>query len=258
MADITVPKKRRRLSELYQSGKLVVINDETDGDPAVVWIKKLSDLEQRKCLDKSAHIRTQYLLMERKKDHAGRDKFVEQLIAYSLDAEESLIGFIVGGKLLEVQQSHESRISEEEEWSKDNYLESLRTLWQDEGLEKKYELNPEDEDAKRVYEELKRFSDQVEEAVAAERDDMIESMRGRPYEDLLSDAVDQLIQTESNVKWIEEFHKWRLFFCVKDPEDHRVPYFEDVEEIEYLPTDVIVRLQDEVEAINVTGLEGKD
>jgi hypothetical protein len=256
MAEVKVPQ-RRRLIDLYTTGREVTIADDSDGDPIVIYLAKLNDLEQKKCVEKSASARAKLLLVQRNHADPGRDMYREQLEAFEVSDTESLIKMIVAPKMAEVEQSIESRIAHDADtWAKNGLLDALREAWTG-GLEDEFLKDPEHEDAKRVHSELLKFAQEVEEEVEAAYEDMAHALRDRPYEELLEDAVDRLLEVESNARWIEEYVRWRLFYAVRDPQDHRSKYFESREEVDLLDSRVVEYLNEMYESVNVAGLEGK-
>jgi hypothetical protein len=257
MAEVQVPQ-RRRLIDLYTTGREVTMTDDGDGDPIVVYLSKLNDLEQKKCVEKSASARAKLLLMQKDRTDPGRDMYKEQLEAFEIaDDTESLIRLIAAPQMAEIEQSIESRVAHEDIWTKNGLLDALREAWEG-GLEDEFLKDMEHPDAKRVHGELLKFAQQVEEEVQAAYEDIAHSLRQRPHDDLMDEAVDRLLEVEGNARWIEEYVRWRLFYAVRDPENHRVKYFESRDEVDLLDSRVVDYLNELYEAMSVGGLEGKD
>lgn len=259
-----VPKKRR-LTDLYKVGKTVKFNDDGDDSEAVeVYLAKVNDLEQKKCVERASAERAKFLLLERDKNHPDRAQYLDQLDSLGfLKEKDALIGIIIGQKMSEEEASIEARLAHDEEsWGKNNLLDSLREAW-DGGMSEEIRKEGEggDEasaDAKRIYEELKRFDAEVQAEVDEIRENMMDAYRQRPQEELITLATDRLIEIEGSNAWVEEFMRWRLFYGVRDPENHSERYFENRQELDDLEPKIFKRLRDEYESMVIGGAEGKD
>ena len=257
MAEVNVPKKRR-LTDLYQKGKYATLNDDSDEAEGIqVYIAKINDLDQKKAVEKSGAARAKHLIMMHDKSDPGRAYYVEQLNAFDADDPDNLISLIIQPKLAEAEMSAEAEIASMEEWSENGYLESLQESWNG-GLAETFEVNPEDEDAARVYKELLRFAERVEAEVQSSRKDLVESYAHRSYEELLNLAVDRLIDIDASTAWLDEFNRWRIFYSVRDPENHKERYFESREEVDQLDSEIISELINHYDALTVSAQEGKD
>lgn len=257
MAEVKVPKKRR-LTDLYAKGKYVTLNDDSgEMTPVRVWLSKITDLESKTAIEKSSTARVRHLLMQKDYDHEGRALYIEQLNQLDGLDKRTLTNIIIAPKMEEQVQSIEARIAAEDEWANDGYLESLREAWND-GLLEAYEKDPEDSDAKRVFDELYRFAEQVEEEAQAVKKDMLESYSDRPFEALMNLAVDRLIDIDGTTVWMDEFNRWRVFYAVKDEDNHRERYFESRDEVDLLDSNIFNRLVDEYDNLVVPTQEGKD
>lgn len=253
---VVVPAKRR-LTDLYTLGKTIVINDDQDDDPIEVYISKVTDLESKTCVEKSAAARAKYVLMVNDKTSPERDIFIDQLEANDLSDKDSLIEIVIATKIQESEQSHESRIASEDPWAENNLLISLRQAWVD-GLEDRYAEDPEDVDAKRVYDELLKFAREVQEAVEDDRENFKMAFEARPYVDILDEAIDQLIEMEGNGVWVDQFQRWRTFYSVKEVGNKHQRYFESKDEVDRLDNRILRRLIDEYDSLAVSAMEGKD
>lgn len=255
--DVRVPRNRRRLTDLYQRGKTLNLNDDSDEDPIEIYISKLNDLEQKQALEKAGGNRARHLAMLHNKNDEGRNFYVEQLTAFEATSPESLISLIIQPKFLEEEASVEKRIAAEDEWTQNGYLESLNEAWLS-GMEEQYKKDPEDPDAKRIFDELKRYTEQVEEELQSIRSDMIKSYENRPYEELLEKAVDHLIEIDSSTVWLDSYNRWLVFFATREVEDHTVRYFESKEEVDRLDKKILDTILDHLNQITVEISEGKD
>ena len=258
--NLKVPQKRR-LTDLYAIGKEVTLND--DGEEAEgikVYIAKINDIEQKTCIQKSASARAKYMVIERQKDHPERPLYEEQLetMVGSFDNLEGVIDLLIAQKLMEEEASIEAKLAADEEtWGKNNYVETLRDTWLEE-MEARYAEDPEDEDAKRVHDELLRFAHEVDEELEVSRQDLIDSYMGQSPREIIDQGIDRLIDLEGSSAWVTEFQRWRLYFAVRDPDNRKERYFESREELDYLDGKIFKELNDHYESLLVSGVEGKD
>ena len=203
----------RRLTDLYQRGKEVTIGDE-DGS-ITVYMAKPNDLENRKAIEKAQGARVTHLSLRKNKDDPRRAQYQDQIFAYGLDDKENLINIVISEAVGEAVGTSSERIAAEDEWANEDYILGLREAWVN-GLEHTFTLDPEDEEAKRVFEELLRFEEQVEVEVDAVKADLISVLEDRPYDDIVEDAIVRLIEIDANNVWTESYLRWRLFYSVRD------------------------------------------
>lgn len=256
MAEINVPVKRR-LTDLYQAGKEVTIGDGDDENTVTVYIAKINDLDHKHAFEKSSAARAKHLVMLHDKNDPGRAFYAEQLTMFEATSADNLINLIIQPKMAEAELSIEARLAAEDQWTENNYLESLRESWSTK-LEDVFLLDPEDEDASRVHKELMRFAQSVEDDLQAERKELVETYQGRPYAELLELAIDRLIDIDSSTAWVDAYNRWRVFYSVRDPDNHKERYFVSRDEVDELDQVVLNQLIDHYESIAVPVAEGKD
>lgn len=251
--------KRRRLSDLYVVGKELTFDDGAEGeDPITVWISKISPIEQRNAADEAAAERARVLRTRNlPADSTEKMRMFDQLVEMGGDDRETLVNYLISPKMYEAEQSAEARLAAEDPWSKDDYLQGLQDLWNKEHQER-YLKDPEDEDALQTFNELKKFAEEVEEAVADEREALAAGYEGESTEEMQAKAVDLLISTEADFAWMNEFRKWQVFYAVRYDDNHKERYFESREEVDMVDSDVFARLLQEFLDLSVDVTEGKD
>lgn len=255
MSEVIAPK-RRRLADLYMVGKELTFNDDSDNDPITVWLSKISPIEQKDAADQATKARARLLTL--------KNSPIEDLIAYEdqmesleLIEKEEMVKFILSSKIEQAKISNEQRIGFEDSWSKDDYLNSLQTAWND-SLRDAWLANPDDEEARRVYDELKRFTDEVQEASKEEIEGIIAEYDHVSYEDAKRDTINKLIEAEADFAWMNEFSYYQVFYSVREIDDHKVRYFESVDEVKCVDNRIIVEIISAYRDMTVEGVEGKD
>ena len=247
---------RRRLTDLYSFGRDETFSD-GQGD-VTVYLSKLSPLEMKRSAEKANASRASMLALKHlPNDHEDRLPYVDKVEDLELNDRDRLIDFLVAPKVQESFQSHLAQIASEDKWSKDDYLLSLQDVWND-GIKDTYALDPDNVEAKRVFNALTEYSEAVDSAVAADRDDYVNDLNDLPSVELRSRAVDRIIETEADYAWLEEFRKQQLFYSVRVPEDHRERYFLSRDEIDTLDDKVFNDLMGRFLEMTIDPLEGKD
>lgn len=256
--DVKSLPKRRRLADLYKVGKMVTVTDD-EGNEVEVWIQKISPIEMRRALD-AAHAARAKVAAAR---NAPDDD--ERRVSASIEAEwdgfigprEQMIDFLAGAEIAKVRQTHEAELAAEDEWSKNDYYSGLRDAWQD-GLQEKFNADPDDKEASHVFKELSRFMAEMDKRVEREVKAIRRGYNSDTDEELRRKVIDSLIESESDQAWIECFRKTQLYFAVRDPEDKTTFYFEEVDEIDVLDPRVTNQLFAEFDGLMVDPSEGKD
>jgi hypothetical protein len=253
-----IAPKRRRLTDLYLLGKEIVVNDDSGNDPISLWLSKLSPVEQRDAAEQATKARARILAIKNSPE-ASADRLIyeDQLFELGLDDRSAWIEFLAASKLQEAELSNEERIGSEGEWAENDYLKSLQEAWNS-GLSDKWIADPEDDEAKTVYTELRRFADIVVEATSAEREAIIAEFEGIPDEDLKRKAINRIIESESDFAWMNEFAHWQVYYAVREVEDHSKRYFESREEVDYLDNRILTELVRHYREMTVDSIEGKD
>jgi hypothetical protein len=256
MAKANIPA-RRRLSDLYAKGKEVKIDD--GNGQVVVWLQKLSPIEQKQAMDKAHAARARIVAVRKANDEDERRMaFLTEAELDGLFNERSLmIEFICGEQIQKLRLSHESELAFSDEWSKNDYLGGLKDAWSD-GLNNTFNEDPENVDAQQVYKELQRFYEDVENLVARDKKSILDEYDHTPDDVLQRKVVDMLIESQADQEWVEVFRKTQLFYCVREPDSHSDRYFDSMEELDYLDPRVVSDLSREYDELMVESSEGKD
>jgi hypothetical protein len=257
MSEVIAPT-RRRLTDLYVTGQEVKLNDGTEGeDDIVVWLSKISPIEQRDAADKATGARAKILAVKNTELHSERRlQYEDQVLDLGLIGRQDWIDFLSINDLQEAELSNQERIASEDEWSKNDYLDALQKAW-NEGLRETFEKDENDEEAKRVYDELKRFTELVIEATESDKEHIVVKYEGKSDDELLTSVIDKIIEAESDFAWMNEFSRWQLFYAVREPNAHKVRYFVDKGEVDALDIRIINILLDAYREMTVDPQEGK-
>lgn len=256
--------KKRHLRDLYVRGKLVTISDSPEDNPEVegetvdenavqVYVKKLNMHETEQALRAANMVRAATIAASKDPEHT----VYKSVLADVLDMPvEDMKDFLISLPLAEKRESVEAEIAANPEWEEDNVLQGLTDAWR-EGLHDKFVKDAEDPEAKPVYEQLKRYSDEVEavlerEAVALRRD-----LDDLSEEELRKRTTEQMLKNKADMDWSDAYRKSELLHAVRDPEDHTKKYFEGLSDLDELEKLTMLRLLAEYRGVTVDPKEGK-
>jgi hypothetical protein len=240
-------------------GKELTFDDDTGEEPIEIWLSKISPIEQRDAADQATKARAKILSLKNAPDaESERLLYEDQLDDLGLFERDDLITFLATSKIEEARVSNEQRIAAEDPWSKDDYLNSLQSAWND-GLMDEWVVDPEaNEEAARVYSELKRFTEEVEEAMIDDVENIKSEFDQIDDEKLRKDAIDKILESEADFAWMNEFSYYQVFYAVRYPDDHKLRYFESVDEVKCIDTRILSEIIREYREMTVEGVEGKD
>lgn len=247
--------KQRRLSDLYVVGKELVIDD-GQGEPITVWIQKLTPLQHEKALRRANGARAGVLAVQREpKDSIDRLSYEHEI--ESLDSREDMIDYLLTEKLATLYQVEEARLAGEDEWSNENYLQGLTDRWTD-GAKDTYAENPDDPEAKRVFEALKEFAEAVEEEVQKHKKSLMRDFEDKTDEELREQVLARAIEMSADLAWLSEYRKCEVWQCVRDGDNHRELYFHHRDEVDELSIETFKLLSEAYNELKVDIIEGKD
>lgn len=245
--------KRRRLSDLYVVGKEITFDD-GQGAPITIWLQKINSVEHDSCMRRAAAARAAHLASRKNKESEEYKAIYGEVTDFA--NRETLIDLIIREELSQRRLRIEAEIGAEAEWSDDEYLQGLYDSWND-GLKDDYARNPDDPEAKRVFEELKRFTMAVEKAVEGERKALLKDYESTSEEELHERAVEFFIKHTASTAFMDEYDLQQIYYATRLPEKHTQRYFETIDEIRALASEVKEKLFEEYRNLTVGVVEGK-
>lgn len=260
MQNPTSLKPRRRLQDLYVRGQMFSVDDGSDPEnPVQVWIQKITPLEQKNAIDKAHSARAR--IRASKDTEAGVELrtrlYAEAQMSGFFTTRENMIEFVEAEEFRRRQMSHEAEIAAEERWAENDYLNGLRTAWED-GLMERYLIDSTDPEAAGVYDQLKGFFAEVDEKMQAERRAIVFQYESTSDNELKEKIVDMLIDGEADEAWLTEFRKWQVYFATRDPEDHNQRYFESRDDVDTIDHKILKDLFGVFDELMVDVNEGKE
>lgn len=255
MKNVIAPQ-RERLKRLYQIGVDVPFED--DEGSFSVWLQKIVPAENKEAVAHSYKSRAKTLtLLKADPDDADLIAFTDALPDWGLDTREARVRFLITDDLQKAQKSIEEKIAYDSEWSENDYLVTLQEAWND-GLKEKFALDPEHDEAKRVFVELKRYTEEVNKLVEIEEQELFDAMDENSDETILQRTIKVLIEYQAGMDQTAEYHKWVIYFAARNPENHDERYFESREDLETYPPEIFSKLLEEYILLALDQSEGKD
>jgi hypothetical protein len=242
--------RKRRLQDLYVTGAEVTFDDGT-GDPITVYVRKLNAVEHETALKHANAARARAMAVLKDRDSIDYQDIWSD--AQDLD-RDSLERYLADEERANRIAVVEAELSQEDEWAEDGYLDGLQEAWGE--LEATYFEDPEDEEAKRVFGELKRFSDQVKKEIEAHVDNLLADLEGVPDDTLRERVLKKNVQMRASMAWITTFRRAELWLAVRE-KDRKTRYFDKFEDLEDLSDAVLSRLAGTYKDISVDPTEGK-
>lgn len=249
--------KTRRLGDLYVKGESLTIDDGL-GDPITVWIQKPNPVQHEAIIRSANSARAQVLLELKNKEG---DIYLSALdeIDTQYPTLDTLITFLVETDMSEKKQKIEAELlfDKESEWAEDNYLQGLYDLWNDK-MKDRYFSDEEDEEATKIFQELKRFSEEVEKSLDGYRKKARSDYELMGEDRVLDRVIEKHIKSIGTQAWFAAYRRSQILFATREIDDHSKFYFEDIEEVRSLAIEVIQPLVAKIEEISVDPMEGKD
>lgn len=242
--------KTRRLTDLYVVGNELKIDDGRH-EPETIWVQKLNPVEHETAMRRAAGARARVLTGKHEEETEMAQDEAEQL------GREVWVDYLVSDVLGKKVAALEAELAAEEEWSKEDYLQGLKDVWEA-SMEKALEEDPEDASAIRVRDELSRFRDLLEERINGEREALTQDFESKDDEDLERRVVDRLLQTRADLAWLGEFRKCEVWLSVREVDNHRKKYFEGRQEVDDLAHETVMQIMNFYQNLQVDPQEGKD
>lgn len=245
--------KKRRLTDLYKVGKLVLMNDDSDEKPVEVYIRKLNPVEAETAV-RNANVKRSQIIRDGKNPESD---VYQDAMADVLDMEkEHIVERLMSEDVAKIRASVEAEFSEEDEWAENDYLQGLRDGWENE-LAERYSADPTDSEALGTFNELKRFYEQVAAEVDIRSETVREGWMAKDLDELVELCIQHVVDNNSSAEWLKEFRLTQVYLACKNPEDKKSLYFSSREEMNDLESEVVQRLVSEYMSLEVDATEGK-
>jgi len=245
------PVRRRRLEDLYVLYRQVDFDDGM-GESITVFLRKLSPVDADKVTLRANAARARALSLKNRPDS---DEY-QALRGDILDMEqEALVAVLEGDERNRRRGPIEARIAHEGGWMEDNYLQGIYDAWEG-GLKDRFIDEPEDSEAKRVYDEMQRYLAACDEVVDAEMNEYRDDLARQPIEALQNQVIDLMIKIQADLTWLVENRKSQIWLATRE-DDKKTPHFSEREQVDHLEDNVFQHLVNEYQALVVEVDEAK-
>lgn len=246
---------RKKAWDLYKTGDDVELVDDT-GATLKLYIRKLSGPDLEAVLRKADAARGVVRACQAKPESEDWLALYSKVVDWGDDLAD-LAEYLIHERLARRTEVIAAELAARDEWSGDNYLESLRDAWAD-GLRDRYAEDANDPEAARVFEEMKRFDALVTEKAAQEREDMAAEIVRLGLEEIRRRIVVSLLGAQADAEWNRVFEASTLFLAVVEPHNHFERHFPDIDRVLHSDHRVRNDLMAAYNAMQVAGAEGKD
>lgn len=244
---------KRKLADLYVRGKNVTLDDGV-GEPVTVWLQKLSPVDMEKVVRRANAYRARLMLDSRDENSEAFLSARSEIESLTRDELLDLVAESdVGTRALAI----EAEIESDERWSKDGYIQGLQDAWND-GMRDRYDTDPEDPEAKSVFDALTGYTDFVTEKLVNEKARVrTELAETRSDEQLRKKVAETAVMSRVDLQWMAEFRRGQIWLSVRESEKDRSYYFTTREEVDDLAQDTLVQLIKAYTDLEVDVIEGK-
>lgn len=253
--------KRERLEKLYTLNTQVYVGpDLEDGaepnSEDILYLKKLSVPQERFASTESYKVRAKYEILK-KADPLDPERLAIREAVLLVEEVDQLALLVLSEEYTKLQASVESRIAHEEKWAQNDYLQTLQSLWIDE-MKERFDRNPEDEEAARVFKELKKYTEEVDTIVQSEFEDMLFEKKQSSKDVLIEEAIDQLLDTSAVSAQVEEYNYWKIFFATYLDSDFTEKFFEEIDDVRGTPHELLSKILTAYDDMSIGVMRGKD
>lgn len=239
----------KRLTDLYVTGRLVEFGDPESTDERklpdiTVWLQKLMPFEQELAMSRAQVERAKGLTIKYQDENSDERLVIRAQLREEFTREE-IINLIASEDLSRAKKSSEAEVGDKEEWTEDDYLNGLKEAWE-QGASESFHGDDDprkEEDAKNVFEGLKRFADQVEKDYHSKERAILGEWERKTDEQLYIEGEKKLIELRADMRWLTEYKKCEVWLATRDPKNHGVQYFTSRAEVDRLHPVIFNRLQ---------------
>ena len=245
---------RKKLDDLFRVGKEYDIAPDGASEPFMVYVRKLGPTQQTTSARQANSARMEFYLDARNEESGYHRTLVAQVAEIDL---ENKIRQLAMTEIAEDRQKLEQEISGRPEWSEDGKLQTLVDMWED-GLMKDWLMGEEErsEESVRVFEEMKKFTDEVDQRLQALLDIEMKKIEEKGEDWIDKKMISSQIEFDANAEWIKMFRMHQIMFGTRDI-DTGEQIWDSIDQIEDLAAELFGKLSKAVIDLNVPITEVK-
>lgn len=243
----------RRAEDLWVVGKDVPLND-GQGPPVIIFLRKMTPVDNQAALRRASAARARVRAVL----HAPETDEWWDLRSQVLEIEgkADLVEYLLLERRVAISERVEAELAAEEEWA-NGYIQGLRDSWK-EGMEEVHLLEPEDEEANRVWAELQRFATEATRRCQEELAGRRAELERVDEESLREQSFAQVIRFAAEDAWLSEYLMSQIFYGSRRSDDHNARYFRDRKQFDNLSSDALGLLRAAYKSMEVPPTEGKE
>lgn len=245
---------KRRLTDLWVVGRELTLDD-GEGEPITVWLQKINAIESSEATRRCDAARAR-MLASRNSDDDEWQSMVTTVREYAGGDKARIVGFLVLDKRNELERVAEAKLANEEEWSKDNYIQGLMDAWRDD-LERRWLADNDDTEAANCKAELDRFAKEVADDVDSEVSLLTDAWGEEPSGQLEERMAQKLIEVDAGQAWMVELWACQIYFGTREVDNHKQRYFMSRDEVDTLAPRTYEALRQAYADLEVDVAEGK-
>lgn len=238
---LTRIEKRKRLDALFDRGSYVRFNGDSEGrvivDPidqkdsdVQIWVGPPSPLQREMAIREAQAGRARVMLDARDKEDSPQWLAIRGFIC-GLNLE-ALLDYIVGLDDSDYIAQARREVLVAKEWDDFNSLRDSIRQYEEAG-------SPiGDPEWEPLLERDRRFGEQVLSRADEFREDARAGYRLMPRVKLEEKAIDKRVEQSGSSAFMAMYEEWMLFYACRDDEDHKVLYFDNVDDLKSQPEDV--------------------
>jgi mRNA-degrading endonuclease RelE of RelBE toxin-antitoxin system len=228
---------RAALQDLYIKEARVEIprppdEEGNERDPIVFYARKMNPLQQESASRKASAAQ---IHMRRLQSRPDDPDYI--VVDDAIDEIEDLSRFIAEVETGRERDKAEQELAEEDEWSKDNYYQSLIDAWTPERQRDFTENADEDREpeTKKIWAEMKRFENELESLLKQRRTKRMAEVEELPLAEQRKIAFKFLLEQQCNTEWLRVFNIWRIIYGIVDEDKN--PVFKDEDDVMSAPAE---------------------
>lgn len=218
-------------------------------EPIIFYARKMNPLQQEGASRKASAAQ---IHMRRLQSRPDDEDYI--VVDDAVDEIEDLSRFIAEVEVARERDKAEQELAEEDEWSEDNFYQSLIDAWTPE-RKRDFSENAEEDrqpETRKIWADLKRFNDELEALLKQRRTKRMAEVEEMPVAEQRKIAFKFLLEQQCNTEWLRVFNVWRIIHGIVDEEKN--PVFETEDDVLSCPAEaqrIFRRALDEL-AISVT------
>lgn len=229
---------RSDLEMIYVTGvDFEVPNPADENSPFKLHYRKMNPSQQAKAAKKANAARVRMSkIVERDDDDDEKLLMLEEVD--SLGGRDGWIVFLTESEIMSDRQKVEQELSEEEEWAKDDYLQSLVDSW-DVDAQLAYAKGRDqcDPTIVKCYDEMKRFVNLVDAALEDKRKGAARKFSSMSDEELEREILKLFVEQMAGLEFMRVLRDCQIMYGILERET-KTQLYKTLEEVESIPIEL--------------------